>query len=115
MATSSSSSRKTHSRSKTKSPRGLPAIVVFFTFALLALATIGGVFVYGKSHLFLPVTACVLLGLILFINDRHGFIRSHQMRRAHEPRRTFNPIEVFILLALFVGNALIGVHIFITR
>lgn len=61
----------------------------------------------------LPVT----LGSIGFnigtvvISDRHGFVRSKEMRRAHEPARHFSSTQVFVLIALAMVQLLLGLYL----
>ncbi len=102
--------KRTRRRSR-KGPRGLPAIVVFFLITPVAAAGIGTVMMIGTEWIPLSVGSIILLIWMQLINDRHGFIRSREMRRAYEARRHFSIFETLIIFVLIMGNMLASVYV----
>ncbi len=96
---------KTPSKKKRRF-RGVPAPYVFYPLALLAVASMGAVYVLGTSFLAFSGAVSVLTLYALYVNDSKGFVRRRQMRRAFEARRHFDNWEVAVLVLLVMGNVL---------
>ncbi|HMB90247.1 MAG TPA: hypothetical protein VKP65_05325, partial [Rhodothermales bacterium] len=89
-------------RRRRKKRLAIPAGLVFYTTAILALASSGIVYLEGHDFLAFSASVCILIIMVLFINERGGFTRSRRMRRSDETRVSFNDTEILILFILLM-------------
>lgn len=93
----------------------IPAGLVFYTTAVLALASSGIVYLEGHNFLAFSAGVCILIAVVLFINERGGFTRSRRMRRSDETRVSFNDTEILILFILLMIGIFVSVVAFLDR
>ena len=102
-------------RRKRKKRLAIPAGLVFYTTAILALASSGIVYLEGHDFLAFSAGVCILIAIVLFINERGGFTRSKRMRRSGETRVAFNDTEILILFILLMIGIFVSVVAFLDR
>lgn len=100
-------------RRKKKKKLSIPAPIVFYAAAALSLLSSGLVYVRGTAYLAFSIIASILLLVVLFINEQHGFSQSKRLRRSYEARTNFTKMEVFILFGLLMAGIYVGVSAWI--
>lgn len=82
--------------------------VVFATCSLASLLSIVLVLLLGNLLLVLLALSVGYNVWALVVSERHGFVKTNQIRRAFEPERHFNAAQVFVIVVLImvqVGTA----------
>lgn len=73
--------------------------IVFTTCVVLSLLSLGLAFVWGPWFIILIGVSVLFNVWALVVSERHGFVKTNQIRRAFEPNRHFNAAQVFIVSA----------------
>ena len=102
-------------RRRRKKRLAIPAGLVFYTTVILALAGNGIVYLKGHGFLTFSVSACILIVIVLLINERGGFTRSRRMRRSDESRVSFNDTEILTLFILLMIGIFVSIGAFLDR
>jgi amino acid permease len=102
-------------RRRRKKRLAIPAGLVFYTTATLALISSAIVYLEGHNFLAYSASVCILITIVLFVNERGGFTRSKRMRRTGETRVSFNDTEILILFILLMIGIFVSVVAFLDR
>lgn len=84
--------------------------VVFGVCTVATLVSIGLVLALD-SWVFVVLTAAIGFNVwALIVSERHGFVRSTQLRRAFEPERHFNAAQVLAVVAYLMAQVVAGAY-----
>lgn len=76
--------------------------VVFAICSLVSLLSIALVLLLSDLLLLLLALSLVSNVWALVVSERHGFVKTNQIRRAFEPERHFNAGQVLIIVVLIM-------------
>lgn len=106
----SGSRRRTTRRKRRRRRLAIPAPVVFYVTTGLAVVSFALAYVKGGGFVGFSAGSCLLILIVLIVNERVGFSTSRRLRRSHEARDKFTELEVvalfcLLMLGLFVSLA----------
>ena len=109
-----SGSKRRHAGGKRRRARrrrrpGIPAPLVFYATAGVAAVSVALVYLKGERFLGFSIGSCLLILVMLILNERYGFSRSRRLRRSHEARDKFNELEVAALFGLLMLGIFVSV------
>lgn len=88
--------------------------VVFGTCTVTSLLSIGLVLAFGHWSFAVLVLSVGYNIWALIISERHGFVRSSQLRRAYEPERHFNAAQVLTVVVYVMAQFGVGAYALLT-
>ena len=113
-----SDSRRRHTKSKRRKRRkrrlAIPAPVVFYATAGFASMCFALTYVKGDQFLGFSIGSCLLILVMLIVNERFGFSQSKRARRSYEAREKFNGLEVAALFSLLMLGIFVSMLVWAT-